>query len=98
MMMKLEKLSSGLNPGTQPKVLTGVVEEGPIRMKLQTTPLLAPRWAPTVIMVNKQMSGVGLCWGRWTPEDPGRDDAMETAHGRTHEHHDVPRFRALVRR
>jgi hypothetical protein len=36
----------------------------------------------TVVVVNKQMTGVGLCCGRWTPEDPGRDDAVENAHGR----------------
>jgi hypothetical protein len=41
---------------------------------------------------------VGLSWGRWTPEDLGRDDAVETAHGRTQKHNDEPRFSDLVRR
>ena len=71
----------------------------PSRWKLQPAPLLAPWWAPTVVVVNIQMPWVGLSWGRWMLVVPGRDYALEYTQTHTHTHtHDLPRFRALVRR
>src|SRR5664279_3219643 len=37
----------------------------------------------SVVVVSRQMPWDGLCWGRWTPEDPGRDDVLKSTHGRT---------------
>src|SRR5664279_5601557 len=36
-----------------------------------------------VVVVSRQMPWDGLSWGRWTPEDPGREGALKSAHGRT---------------
>jgi hypothetical protein len=68
MAKRLVKPPGELNPESWPEALAGVDEEGPVRMKLQPAPLLAPRWAPTVVVVNRQMPGVGLRLG---PMDAG---------------------------
>ena len=36
-----------------------------------------------VVVVNKQMPWDGLSWGQWTLEDPGREVALTSTHGRT---------------
>jgi hypothetical protein len=60
----MKKRSGVPNPGTYLEVIARVDEESPIRMKHQPAPLLTPRWAPTVVVVSRQMPGVGLSWGR----------------------------------
>jgi len=51
-----------------------------------------------VVVWTRQMPWDGLSWGRWTRWNPGRDDALNSTHERYGKHHDLPRFRALVRR
>ena len=59
----------------------------------------APRWAPTVVVANRQMPmGRLICGADWTLEDSGRDSALSSTHERTDQLGDLPCFGALVRR
>jgi hypothetical protein len=62
--MMMKKQSGVPNPGTHPEVIAGVDEESPVWMKHQPASLLAPRWAPTFMVVTRQMPRVGLSRGR----------------------------------
>jgi hypothetical protein len=51
-----------------------------------------------VVLVNIQTPRVGLSWGHGHWRNPGRDDALRSAHRRTLQTYDVLMFGALVRR
>ena len=68
----------------------------PVRIETPASAAVTPTWRAncrgciTTDPMGRVMFGDD---GRW--RNPGRDDAVETALGRTH---DIPRFGALVRR
>ena len=59
----LMKLPASGNPATLREVLAGVDEEQARPDELHQAPLLAPRWAPNVMVVSRHMPGIGLSWG-----------------------------------
>ena len=69
-MMTPAKLRSELNLHIQPQRSPELTKKTPSGYEPQPAQLLAPRWAPTVVVVNKQMPWDGLSWGRCTLEDP----------------------------
>ena len=67
--------------------------------ELQPAPLLAPRWAPNVVVVSRHMPDIGLSWGLGALVAPEAVDALDAwVKQRIANTLGVPRFRALVRR
>jgi hypothetical protein len=62
MMMTPAKLRSELNLHIQPQRSPVLMKKTPSGHEPQPAQLLAPWWAPTVIVVNKQMLMLGLLW------------------------------------
>src|SRR3954454_15169294 len=96
LMKPLVKLPVSGNLATLCEVLAGVDEEEARPDELHQAPLLAPRWAPNVVVVNNICLGIGLSLGplcsRWLRNDrcTRRRIRGSKAHG------EVPRFGALL--
>lgn len=73
------KLPASGNPATQREVLAGVDEEEARPDELHLAPLLAPRWAPNVVVVSRHMPTGRLELGplcvRWLRKRSMREDA-----------------------
>ena len=64
---------------------------------IQQAPVPAPRWAPTVVVVNNRCLGVGLSLGPMDARGFGEGLRDGVAHKEHCKHKDLPCFGALAR-
>ena len=93
----LAMLPASGNPATLCDVLAGVDEEEARPEELHQAPLLAPRWAPNVVVVSRHMPEIGLRRGLGALVAPEAVDAQDAWWNEIANTLGVPRFRALVR-